>query len=77
MRRAIIYRKRRLRARLKSVATTAFVSFLAFSIPAFALDDNTALLRDLSGGIALASLFTAGGCFLAFLITAFIARREL
>jgi hypothetical protein len=75
--RSFRHRRRGLRARLKAVATTAFFAFLAFSIPAFALDDGRSVLYNISGGIALASLFTAGVAILAFLTTSFIGRREL
>ena len=76
MRRQPIHRNHRLRARLKSSATTGFFSFLTFAILSIALDEGPAVLRDINAAIALASLLTAGVSFLGLFITRFIARRE-
>lgn len=70
-------RRRGWEGRLRWVAATGFVCFVAFSIPAFALDERADYLCDLSGGIALLALLIGGLALVALRLVAFTSRRAL
>jgi hypothetical protein len=69
-------RTRRLRARSKSIGAIAFVVFVTFSLPGLLLGDDAAILRDMSGWIALAALATSAASFAGALVAAWLLRRE-